>query len=222
MSENLNRLGSLAQQPKPWWIPFFSLFILLHGILILHWDLQPIVFMFWWEVILMVGAALVRMVFALNGQPVQHLILQKISLLMGSMLMGSILIMLSVVFSFNAFNAGDFKGMGKIYIQTNTMTAAYIVGLLFHYFRNGQYKTADPWAEVIKTFVHLLVILTFLMVITMHLLPIFPEWNNAKWVAIAVVIVKFCADWLFNRVHQIQEFTSQNGNQYESKNTSKG
>jgi Family of unknown function (DUF6498) len=218
MPDNLSRLGSLAQQPKPWWIPFFSLFIILHGILILHWDLQPIIFMFWWEVILMVGAALIRMVFALNGQPVQHLILQKIFLLMGSIVMGGVMIMFAIVFSFNAFQEGDSKGLSTINIQTNTMTAGYIVGLIFHYFRNGQYKTAEPWTEMIKTFVHLLVMLAFLMVITMHLLPAFPAWNKAKWVAIAVVIVKFCADWLFTRVNLVQQITTQNVTQNESKN----
>ncbi len=218
MPDNLSRLGSLAQQPKPWWIPFFSLFIILHGILILHWDLQPIIFMFWWEVILMVGAALIRMVFALNGQPVQHLILQKIFLLMGSIVMGGVMIMFAIVFSFNAFQEGDSKGLSTINIQTNTMTAGYIVGLIFHYFRNGQYKTAEPWTEMIKTFVHLLVMLAFLMVITMHLLPAFPAWNKAKWVAIAVVIVKFCADWLFTRVNLVQQITTQNATQNESKN----
>jgi hypothetical protein len=218
MPDNLSRLGSLAQQPKPWWIPFFSLFIILHGILILHWDLQPIIFMFWWEVILMVGAALIRMVFALNGQPVQHLILQKIFLLMGSIVMGGVMIMFAIVFSFNAFQEGDSKGLSTINIQTNTMTAGYIVGLIFHYFRNGQYKTAEPWTEMIKTFVHLLVMLAFLMVITMHLLPAFPAWSKAKWVAIAVVIVKFCADWLFTRVNLVQQITTQNATQNESKN----
>ena len=57
-------------QPRAWWLPLLSLIITLHGIFFLHWDLQPIVFLFWWEVILIIGAALIRMLFALEGRPV--------------------------------------------------------------------------------------------------------------------------------------------------------
>ena len=81
--------------------------------------------------------------------------------------------------------------------QTNAMTIAYVAGLIVHYFLNGQYKTAHPFVEFMKTFAHLLMLLAFLMVITMHLLPAHPEWNKAHWVAVAVVAIKFLVDRLF-------------------------
>jgi hypothetical protein len=40
------------QHPKAWWLPFISLFITLQGIIFLGWNLQPVVVVFWWEVIL--------------------------------------------------------------------------------------------------------------------------------------------------------------------------
>lgn len=191
----------LLRNAKPWWQPFLSLFVTLYGILILGWNLQPIVVLFWWEIILMVGAALVRMFFAMDGRPFFDNFLQKIMLLATGGILSAAMVMLAVTFSFKAFEGGlQSEGFDKIPFQTRILTAGYVFGLIIHYFANGRYRTANPMGELMRTLVHLLVLLALLMVLTMHLIPAYPQLNQAQWVGVAVVVVKFGVDWLFSQI----------------------
>lgn len=189
-----------VQHPKPWWLPLLTLSMTLYGIIFLHWDLQPIVFLFWWEVILMVGSALIRMLFAFDSRPYMDQIGLKLMLLLSGGLLGGVFIMFSMVFTFKAFQeGGDYSGLGKIATQTQIMTAAYVLGLALHYFGNGRFREANPMGELMRVFVHLLVLLAFLQALTMHLIPKYPQLNQAVWVAVAVVALKFLVDLLFAR-----------------------
>ncbi len=191
----------MLRHAKPWWQPFLSFFVTLYGILVLGWNLQPIVFLFWWEIILMVGAALIRMLFAMDGRPFFNNFLQKIMLLVTGGILSGAMILLAVTFSFKAFEGGlQSEGFDKIPVQTRLLTAGYALGLIFHFFANGRYKTASPMGELMRTLVHLLVLLAILMALTMHLIPAYPQLNQAKWVGVAVVVIKFAVDWLFSRI----------------------
>ncbi|MCC6281551.1 MAG: hypothetical protein IT262_13235 [Saprospiraceae bacterium] len=199
----MNRIleSPLFQHSKPWWLPIMNLGITLYGILFLQWDLKPIVFLFWWEVILIVASALLRMLFALENRPFLDQIGLKIGLLIGGAVMGGTFIMFAVVFTINAFqDGGDYTSLANIAIQTRIMTAGYILGLAIHYFGNGNYKTASPMGELARPFVHMLVLLAFLQALTMHLIPKYPQLNQAMWVAIALVVLKFMVDMLFARI----------------------
>jgi hypothetical protein len=196
----------LLRHSKPWWQPFLSLFVTLYGILVLGWNLQPIVVLFWWEVILMVGAALIRMLFALDSKAFFDNLMHKIILLIGGGVMSCAMIMLAVTFSFKAFEGGlQSEGFDSIPAQTRILTISYVLGLIFHFFANGRYKTASPIGELMRTLVHLLVLLALLMVLTMHLIPSYPQLNQAKWVGVAVVVVKFVVDWLFTQFDKTVE-----------------
>lgn len=193
----------LIRHPKPWWQPFLSLFVTLFGILALGWNLQPIVILFWWEIILMVGAALIRMLFALDGKPFFNNILPRIAMLFAGGIMSAAMVMLAVTFSFKAFDGGvRSDGFDEIPAQTRILTAGYVLGLAVHFFANGRYKTAHPMNELMRTLVHLLVLLALLMVLTMHLIPAYPQLNQARWVGISVVGVKFAVDWMFSRINR--------------------
>ncbi len=191
----------LLRHPKPWWQPFLSLFVTLYGIVALDWSLQPIIFLFWWEMILMAGAALVRTLFALDGRRFFDTLGQKIILLgAGGLLLGA-MILLGVTFSFKAFSGSaqpaDFS---KIPLQTRILTASYLLGLILHFFANSRYRIARPADELMRTLAHLLILLALLMPLTMHLIPAYPQINQAVWVGVAVVTVKFAVDWLFSRL----------------------
>lgn len=54
--------------------------------------------------------------------------------------------------------------------------------------------------ELARPFVHMLVLLAFLQALTMHLIPKYPQLNQAMWVAIALVVLKFMVDMLFARI----------------------
>jgi Family of unknown function (DUF6498) len=192
----------LFKQAKAWWLPFISLGITLYGILFLGWNLQPIIIVFWWEVILMVGTALVRMLFAMDGQPFINTLFSKIGMLFGGVIVGGCFIMFSVVFTFKVFDEGvNMNSFGTISNQVNMLKMGYLLSLIIHYFMNGRYKTANPMGEMMSPFVHLLILLAFLQALTMHLIPRFPQLNQAMWVAIALVILKFMVDMLFSKIN---------------------
>jgi hypothetical protein len=193
----------LIKHPKPWWQPFLSLLLTLYGITVLGWNLQPIVFIFWWELILMAAAALLRGFSALDGQPFFNNFFQRVFALFGGMFMFGAMIMLAVTFSFKIFDNGfNSEGFDKIPRQVNLLIAGYVLGLVFHFFANGRYKTASPMGEVMQTMIHFLILLVFLMVLTMHLIPAFPQLDQAKWVGVAVVVVKFVVDYIFSKVQK--------------------
>jgi hypothetical protein len=186
---------------NPWWLPILSLSLTIYGILFLNWNLQPIVFLFWLEIILMSGAVLIRMLFAMDGKPFFNNFLRKLMLLFFCGIMCSAMIMLGVTFSFKVFEGGlQTEGFGKIPDQSRILFAGYVLNLILHYFANGRYKTANPMAEMMRTLMHLLVLLVMLMVFTMHLIPAYPQLNQAMWVGLSVVLVKFVVDWLFSRI----------------------
>lgn len=193
----------LFQHPKAWWLPVISLLITLHGIIVLGWNLQPIVMFFWWEVIVMLGAAFFRMIFAMDNKPFLHTILPKIGMLAFGSVMGIAFVMLTVTFTFKVFE-GDFNSVGfeKLPSRVNMLIASYVVGVVIHYFANGRYKTANPMGELMTPFIHLLVLLALTMALTMHLIPKFPHLNQALWVGISIVVIKFIVDMFFSKINQ--------------------
>ncbi len=200
--ENRFISSPLVQNPAPWWIPVISMAITVYGMLFLGWYIQPIVFFFWWEVILMIATALVRMFFALNGQPFLKNFLSRLGMLFFGIFFGIMFIMLSVTFTIKAvenLSGSEFRGIGH---QIRLLQLSYLAGIIVHFFANGRYKTAEPFEELSGVFIHLLILLTFLMAITMHLIPRYPQLNQALWVAIAVVVIKFLVDLLFARIGQ--------------------
>ena len=151
----------------------------------------------------MVGSALIRMVFAMDNKPFMNTLFQKIGMLLGGIVMGGAFIMFSVVFTFRAFENGvDSIGFEKIVPQIRLLQFSYSMGLIVHFFANGRYKTANPMGELMSPFIHLLVLLAFLMALTMHLIPKFPQLNQVLWVGVSVVILKFIVDMLFAKIRE--------------------
>ncbi len=192
----------LFQKERPWWMPLLSIGITLYGILFLDWHLFPVIFFFWWEVILMVGAALVRMFFSLDGGSFFNNFLQRIILLGGGTVLGMAFILFAVTFSLEGMNTGEswVGGFKSISLQTKILTGGAILGLLLHFFGNGRFRIAKPFNELISTFAYLLVMLGFLQVFTMHLIPNYPQLEQSKWIAVAVVVVKLGMDVLFMKL----------------------
>lgn len=195
-----NTLDSpIFSRPKPFWQPVFSFLVAAAGIFWLGQSLRAITFLFWWELILMVGAAILRMLFAFDGRPFSATILQKIGLLIGSLFIGAMMISLAIAFTLPAAEgpSNDSATFAEISRQTRFISLAYAVGLGIHFFGNGRFRKASPAGEVFGTFAHLMILLAFLMALTMHFIPSQPGLNAAKWTAMAIILVKFGVDWAF-------------------------
>ena len=192
---------------RPWWLPVLSIIITLYGIVFLDWHLFPVIYFFWWEITLVVGAALIRMFFSLDGGSFFKNFLLRIILLGSGTVLGGAFIMFAVVFSLNGMDTGESwsGGLKNISTQTNIMTAGAVLGLLLHFFGNGRFRTAKPFNELMFTFAYLLVMLAFLQVFTMHLIPNYPQIEQAKWIAVAVVVVKFGVDLVFMKLRPFVE-----------------
>ncbi len=191
------------QHPKAWWLPILSLLITLQGIFFLDWNLQLVVMIFWWEVILMLGASFVRMVFAMDNQPFLNTILSKIGMLFFGGIMGIVFIMLTVAFTFKVFEGGfNSSGFEHLPSRINLLIAGNVIALAVHFFMNGRYKTANPMGELMSSFIHLLVLLALIMALTMHLIPQFPQLNQALWMGVSIVVIKFIVDMLFSKIRE--------------------
>lgn len=174
-----------------------NLLVALYGIIFKGWNLQPIVFLFWMEVIFNIVSALIRVAGALDSRPFWQTFGQKLFFLLGGGALGIAFILLTVTFTYKVFDGGfNSEGFAGIQYQIYILALNYGVALLLHYFFNGRYRTASPAGELMPAFVYLLVLLAIIMVITQHLLPKFPGADHVLWTGLAVVGVKFVVDWV--------------------------
>jgi hypothetical protein len=197
MAENF--IESIFQkQQQTAWLPVLSMLISVFGIIFLDWDFQYIIILFVWEIILMLLFALIRMVFAMNELPFYKTLIEKLVYLGLGIFIGGFFIVFSVLFISKSIQVdGIFEQIKKINYQIYLLTSGYIVGLILNYFGNQKYKLALPMLEMVS-FIHVLVILAFLQLFTVHLIPNYPNLDQAVWGIVALVLVKFFVDLLFN------------------------
>ncbi|OWY21305.1 hypothetical protein C7N43_19385 [Sphingobacteriales bacterium UPWRP_1] len=195
----LNRLQQLPVIGNPNLWAAGNLLILLYGVLLKGWNLQPIVFIFWIEVIINIAIALVRVIFAHDKQPFLATLPSKVGALLFGGVMGIAFIMLTVTFSIGVFEGGfKSEGFEQVPWQVRLLVLNYLLALLLHYFLNKRYLIANPAEELMGTFMYLLILLALLMVLTQFLIPkVTGSSNNiALLTGMAVVVVKFMVDRL--------------------------
>ena len=206
--------ASFLSQHKPWWLPFFSLCVTLYGIFFLNWHLQSIIIVFWWEIIFVMGTALIRMLFAMNSRPFWETIFIKMILLSSGIFMGGAFILLSLVTTVQAMaeqsgNGGSFGGvLNQIYV----LAFAFGMSLTLHFFMNGRYKSASPLGELLLPMFQTLLLLGFLAILALWLIPTFPQLNQLTWVSVAIVGSKFAANMLISMLKKpFQTIFEKNG-----------
>ena len=179
-------------------IPIISLLISMFGILFLNWDYQHLIILFVWEIILMLSFAIIKMLYAQNELPFHKTLVEKLIYLVGGFFVGGLFILFSIMFISNSIQTNIiFEQLRTINYQIYTLTLGYLAGLFLDYFGNQKYKQASPRSEM-TPFIHVLVILAFLQGFTEHLLPSFPNLNQAVWGIVALVVIKFLVDLLFS------------------------
>lgn len=189
----------LLSARRPWWQPIVALAISLYGLVVDGWGMQAIVFLFWWETILIIFSGYLRVLFALDGKPVLATVPIKLVTLAFGVVMGGAMIALAVVFSIEGMTSPGDDSVGSTRVESSLLLAIYALGLLFHYFLNGRFRTANPAGEMYASLAHVLVLLVIIMPITQHLLPKYPHLDRAVWVAGTVVVAKFLCDLVYTR-----------------------
>lgn len=161
----------------------------------LRHSLQPVVFLFWVEILLAFAFAILRAATSLGGRPFADRLGERIVAVVMGLGLGTVCAMLGVAFSIGAFEPGlDAAAFAGVRFQSWTLAASYAVAFAVRHLRSGRYRTSEPTAEVIGTFVHAFAWLALLMPLTMHLLPRFPGLDRAWWAGFAVLAVKFGVD----------------------------
>ena len=191
------------------WMPFISMAISLYCILLLNYDYQHVIILFIWEIFLVMFFALIRMLYANEGLPTAKVYVEKfIWLILGSSL-GVFFITISISILSKSFTATSvLDELVGVLEQISILFVGHVEANFSNYFRNNRYKTAEPRNQMIS-FIHVLVILAFLQLFTVHLIPSYPNLDQAVWGIIALVLVKFFVDLLFT-FFQNPTFNSKN------------
>lgn len=196
MTQNILETDTQKTVPNKW-MPFLSVLVSLFGILFLNWNYQYLIILFVCEIFLMLAFAIIKMLFARNDLPFYKTLLEKLIYLLFGIFIGSFFMVFSVLFISKSIQMDIiFQEIRKIESQIYILTFGYFSGFVLHYLANKQYKSASPRTEM-APFIHVLVILGVLQGFTKHLLPNFPELNQAVWSVVALLLVKFFVDLLF-------------------------
>lgn len=142
--------------------------------------------------------ALIRMLYANEGLPSSKIYIEKFIWLVLGLFLGVFFIALSISVlskSFTATSALD--ELVSVLEQISILFVGYVEATFFNYFKNNHYKTAAPKNQMVS-FIHVLTILAFLQLFTVHLIPSYPNLDQAVWGIVALVLVKFFVDLLFN------------------------
>ena len=187
----------LRKQQTSRWIPYLSLLLSLFGILFLNWNYQNSIILFVLEIFLMLTFSIVKMLFALDEQPFYKTIKDKIIYLVFGTFIGLFFVVFSVMFISKSIQTDViFHQIRTLDYQIAILTSSYFLDLFINYFTNQKFKLVSPMSQMVP-FIHVLVILAFLQAFTGHLLPNFPNLNQAVWGIVALVLVKFFVDLLF-------------------------
>jgi hypothetical protein len=216
MTENFTE-SFIQKSQQTRWLPVLSMLLSLFGVVFLNEDFQHIIILFVTEIILMLSFSLIRMVFAMNELPFYKTIFEKLFYLALGILIGGFFIVFAFMFISEAIQTATFIAeIRKIQYQIYVLTFGYIVGLFSNYFANENFKSASPMAQM-SPFIHVLVILAFLQAFTGHLLPNFPNLNQAVWGIVALVLVKFLVDLLFSFLQNPYMFSNKKEIPFDNK-----
>lgn len=122
--------------------------------------------------------------------------------------------MLTVAFTIDVFKDFDFESFAGIQVAVLTLAGNYLLVLVLGFFFSGRFKKANPVAELVSTFVYLLILLVLIMAITQHFIPSLNLTNNSMWIGLAVILIKFVVDFLAS-YFRIPESVTVEGKQNE-------
>lgn len=178
-------------------LPILSLLLSLFGILFLAWDYQHLIVLFVAEVFLMLLLALIKVFFAQSELPFSKTLTERLVYLMFGCGIGALFVTFSVTFLSKSIQFQDiFEELKKVNYQIFILTLGYFHNLFFDYFRNQKYKEAIPMNQM-APFLHVWIILAILQAFTGHLLPRYPNFDQAVWGIVVLVILKFLVDMFF-------------------------
>lgn len=169
--------------------------ICLYGILYRGWNLQPLVYLLNFEIVVTLAGTLLRTGAAMGRQPwIKALGMRLLLLLLGGGLSVAIFSAASVFTMHANHNRFDAESFAGIRWQMVCLGLNYVAMLLFCFFQNGRFRQAQPAQELSIGLAYSLLPLAFILIISEDLLPYFPDFNLIALPGLAVALAKFIVD----------------------------
>lgn len=169
-----------------------SVMILLYGVLVLNWSISGVIALFWLEMMLIAGFALLKILLALNtGSILNDLFLRFFLVFMGALGMGLIMFFI-IMLSAKAMVAGsDLFSISdpSFKFQRTLLFIAYCGAFLGGYLFNGYFKKAEPVEEFLKGMVRIGVVM-FAILLSGGLGGKYFANSNPMGVVVAIILAK--------------------------------
>ena len=182
------------------WMPFMSMLVALYCILVLDYDFQQIIVFFVAEIFLVMVFAIIRMLWSYDDLPPIERATEKIIWLILGILGIAFFMTLSFSTLSKSLKQESFVDeVAFVLPQVAFLFVGQIEAIHTNFFKNNYYKSASPRNQM-GSFFYVLTIIAFLQLFTIYLLPNYPFLNQAKMGVVALIVVKFCIDYLSNFV----------------------
>lgn len=178
--------------------------ISLVGILFFNWQVGAVIFLFYWELVLIGAATLLRMLFAV-GDNTNYLIglLPRLFWMVGFGVLYGAMIMLFIAFVFAKLDTDAlFENFTGFKYGVWLLGFNYAASFLFGYLYNDTYKRSTYMAELFKTMFFALPLLVIMVMIVAPNSEILGASRKNSFVAAAIVLLKFAFDFVAFRLQK--------------------
>ena len=186
-------------------LAIISALITILGIILYHWQVAEVIFLFFWEMFIIGAVTALRMLLAMAGtKNFLYGIIPRLFWTVAFVFLYGAMMMLLVSFVFAALDHDalleDFQGMryGLWFLAFN-----HIAGFLFGYLLNGEFKRSAFMVELFSTMFLALPIAALLVVIVSPNSDFFGDTYKNQWIAAIIVVLRFLGELLAVRIRKL-------------------
>jgi hypothetical protein len=187
---------------RDWRLMLVTTIISLVGVIFFHWQIAEIVFLFFYDMIFIGMATVLRMLFAQGGYPsFWSGLLPRIIWSIAFVVLYGGMMMLLIAFTLSSLHLdGLIEGMQPIKTAMYFLAANQLFGFLFGYMANGEYKQSNFIGQLFSTMFYALPIVVLLIVVVFPNSDYFGEEHQNVWVAVAIILARTLIDFISLRI----------------------
>ena len=192
---------------------FVSALITLVGIIFFNWQVAEVIFLFFWEMLLIGAATVLRILLALNGQNFFYGLLPRLFWTVGFVFLYGAMMMLLIAFVLSGLNLdGLLDNFQGIQYGVWLLGFNHLAAFVFGYILSGAYKTSVFTFELFSTMILALPTVAVMVVIIAPNSDFMGADYQNIWVAVAIVLLRLAMEWLGMRIRKLF-YSSNSGNQ---------
>lgn len=182
-----------------------SAIVTLFGVLFFNWGIADVIFLFFWEMILIGCMTVLRMLFAMGGQQnFFYGLLIRIFWTGGFVVLYGGIMMLLIAFVLSGLNLdtllSEFYGLryGVWLLAFN-----HIAGFLFGYILNGEYKQSTFFIELFATMIYVLPTVVILVMVISPNSGLFGSEHQNTLMAVGIVLIRLIIELFAARLRAL-------------------